>query len=161
MKKIYLLIAIAMLAWACESAEEKRRAEMKAKVKAELTNNKRMVRLIDGMITDLIVKQGKAGFEVMDGGEFPIITYPLAYDTVNYPVGEDMTVLGVLMQDRLNGDSLNVDFKLQWDPDIKVNDTTMGEFKLVAAEVRVLKGQERYRWVKQGEYYIKQAKLLQ
>ncbi|WP_448519172.1 hypothetical protein [Rhodoflexus sp.] len=161
MKKIYLLIVVAMLTWACGSSEEKQRAEMKAKVKAELTNHKRLSLLIDGLITDLVIKQGKAGFEVMDSSEYPIITFPLAYDTVAYPVGEDMTVLGVLMQDRLKGDSLNVDFKLQWDPNIKVNDTTMGEFKLIAAEVRAKKGVERYRWVKQGEFFIKQAKLLQ
>jgi hypothetical protein len=109
----------------------------------------------------MIVKQGKAGFEVMDTGQMSIITFPLAYDSVNYLIGEDMAVLGTLMQNRLNGDTLNVDFKFQWDPNIKVNDTTMGDLKFIAAEIRAIKGQQRYQWVKQGEFYIKQAKLLQ
>lgn len=161
MKKIYLLITIAVLAWACQSAEEKQRAEMKAKVKAELTNNKRVQRLVDGLITDLVIKQGKAGFEVMDTGQFPVVVFPIAYDTVNYPVAEDMTVMGALMREVFRGDTLTVDFKLQWDPNLKAKDSTMGEFKLVAAEIRAMKGQERYRWVKQGEYFIKQAKVLQ
>lgn len=161
MKKIYLLIAVALLTWSCGKSEEEQRTELKAQIKKELADNKRVVRMVDGLITDLVVKQGKAGFEVMDTGEMSIITFPLAYDSVNYLVGEDMTVLGVLMQNRLNGDTLNVDFKLQWDPNIKVNDTTMGDLKLIAAEIRTIKGQQRYQWVKQGDYYIKQAKLLQ
>jgi len=160
MKKIYFLIAVALFAWSCGKSEEEQRAELKAQIKKELSNNKRAVRMVDGLITDLIVN-GKAGFEVMDTGQLSIITFPLAYDTVNYPVGEDMTVLGVMMQNRLSGDTLKVDFKLQWDPNIKAKDSTMGEFKLIAAEVREMKGKERYRWVKQGEFYIKQAKLLQ
>jgi hypothetical protein len=161
MKKIYILIAVALLAWSCGKSDEEKRAELKAQIKKELANNKRAIRMVDKMIEDMITKQGKAGFEVMDTSQFPIITFPLAYDSVNYLVGEDMAVLGVLMHNRLNGDTLKVDFKLQWDPNIKVNDSTMGDLKFIAADIRAMKGQERYTWVKQGEYYIKQVKLLQ
>ncbi|MCS7019709.1 MAG: hypothetical protein RMJ87_11500 [Cytophagales bacterium] len=161
MKKIYILIAVALLAWSCGKSYEEQRAELKAQIKKELANNKRAIHFVDKMIEEMIVKQGKAGFEVMDTGQFPIATFPLAHDSVNYLVGEDMAVLGVLMRNQFNGDTLKVDFKLQWDPNIKVNDSTMGGLKLIAAEIRAMKGKERYRWVKQGEYYIKQAKVLQ
>ncbi|MCS6968372.1 MAG: hypothetical protein RMJ44_06495 [Cytophagales bacterium] len=163
MKRLYLLSAIiCAIAWACGKSEEEQRAELKAKIKAKLSDNKLTQRFVDGLISELIVKYRKAGFDVIDtSSQFPIIAFPLQYDSVNYPIADDMTVLGVLMRDQLKGDTLKVDFKLQWDPNIKVNDTTMGNFKLIAAEVRMMKGKERYQWVKQGEYYIKQAKLLQ
>lgn len=76
-----------------------------------------------------------------------------------YPIGTETAYLGVLMKEPGTKDTLVVDFKLAWNPELfdpkyKRN----GTFEVIDQRIRSINGAPRYRWVRDGDFY--QEELL-
>lgn len=165
---IYLLIStLAVMLVACggeQKAEKNKNAETPEKTetpkealsKDQIFDDVDVLRwAVDRVYRKRVIEDKKA-FVVKDG----IAKKSYRVEMVNmpedemYPVGTETAYLGVYMKPVGKEDTLIVDFKLGWNPELHdPKYDRKGTFEVLETRIRKIDGTYRYRWQPDGEYW--------
>lgn len=164
---VYLLIsAVAITLFACgeaqqeeqenQAATEKDEASQEAISKEQIFEDADVLRWAVDRVYRKRVFEEREAFVIKDDvakKSYRVEMVDMPEDEM-YPVGTETAYLGVHMKRPNKEDTLIVDFKMGWNPELhdpKYN--RKGTFEVLDTRVRKVNGETRYRWQPDGDYW--------